>query len=141
MTKRTLISAGVCILRLLRHTFSTATLTFNYGFKAPMAEGAGGCHLSVESSHRCFEPCGEDLEYHTSQGCLRPGQHPSRNDKGMFPALLRRFAPGSHIARTRRLTNRTGSSSGYLAPMSVERSTGEQVERSRTGSVGPCPMR
>ena len=45
------------------------------------------------------------MEYHTGQGCLWPCQHPSRNDKDMFPALLRQFAPDSHVARTRWLTN------------------------------------
>ena len=141
MTKRTLISAGVCILRLLRHSFSTTALTLNYGRKAPTAEEAGGCYFSVESSHRCVEPRGEDFEYHTGQGCFWPRQHPSRNDRGMFPALLQRLATGSHLARTRWLRKRIGSSSGYLVPMSAERLTGGQVERNRTGSVGLCTMR
>ena len=70
--------------------------TFNYGRKIPKTEGAGGCHFSVESSYRCLEPCGEQPEYHTGQGCLRPRQHPSRNDKGTFPTFLRQFALGSH---------------------------------------------
>ena len=142
-TKRTSISIRVrsFLTAFTPQTFSTATSTFNYGCKAPTTEGGGGCYLSVENSNRSLEPREEDLEYHTGQGCFWPRQHSSHYDTGMRPALLRRFISGSHIARTRWLTNRIGSSSGYPAPLFVERSSGGRVERNRTRSVGPCVMR
>jgi hypothetical protein len=51
------------------------------------------------------------------------------------------YAPGSRIARTRRMMNWVVPSSGYLVPISAERLTGGQTERKRTSSVSPCMMR
>ena len=88
------------------------------------AQGTGGYYLSVEYSHRSLESCGEELEHHTSQDCICCRQHSSCNDQGMFPIFLRRSTPGLQLTRAQRRTNQVASSSGYFAPMSVERLTG-----------------
>ena len=44
------------------------------------------------------------------------------------------------VARTRWLTNRITLSSGYTAPMSVERFIEGQIRRKQMSSISPCMM-
>lgn len=119
-----LFKSGPFFTPFTTHGSLATTSRFYHGYQTPTTKGAGRCCLIVERGHRSLKNRGEALQYRTSQDCFWLRQHPSYDNQGMVPAPLQRFAPGSHLVRTRWLASWSMSSSGYTVLMSVGRLTG-----------------